>query len=309
MGGATESRNGKILLSIIENTPYTDPPQSRIEELLIELKEIIEAGGGGGTTSYEGLTGKPKINGYTLSGDVSLSDIGAASEDDLSEKQDTIPDLSTIRSGAEAGATAVQQTTFETDQQRQETEIGIVANAGAKNVLPITNTTSDVSGITFTVNSDSSVTSSGTLSSGVSNAVFECSNFQLPAGTYTYSCEGAAQQTVRDSYVQKYTGSSWDAVARDYENNTFTLTQTEQIRVRLRVYASGTSGTFKPMLRRAEITDDTFVPYAPTNRELYEMILAMQSGGASTQSTAALMSAKSTIDPDVMPEEGEKQDE
>lgn len=194
----------------------------------------------------------------------------------LAGKQDSISDLDAIRSGAAAGATAVQQTEFETDQQRQETEIGVVANAGAKNVLPITNTTMEVYGIMFTVNADNSVTSSGTLSSGVSNAAFECSNFQLPAGTYTYSCEGAAQQTVRDSYVQKYNGSSWDAVARDYENNTFTLTQTEQIRVRLRVYASGTSGTFKPMIRRAEITDDTFVPYAPTNRELYEMILAMQ---------------------------------
>ena len=31
-----------------------------------------------------------------------------------------------------------------------------------------------------------------------------------------------------------------------------------------------------PMIRRAEITDSTYVPYAPTNRELYEMILALQ---------------------------------
>jgi hypothetical protein len=33
-----------------------------------------------------------------------------------------------------------------------------------------------------------------------------------------------------------------------------------------------------PMIRRAEITDGTFQPYAPTNRELYEMILALQNG-------------------------------
>lgn len=143
---------------------------------------------------------------------------------------------------------------------------------GAKNALPITGSTSEVSGITFTVNADGTITSSGTLESGSSNAVFECSNFQLPAGTYTYTCEGAAQQTVRDSYVQKYNGSSWDAVARDYENNTFTLTQTEQIRVRLRVYATGTSGTFKPMICTASdwAVSQKFVPYCPTNRELYE---------------------------------------
>lgn len=38
----------------------------------------------------------------------------------LSGKQDSIADLSEIRSGAAAGATAVQQTAFETDQARQD---------------------------------------------------------------------------------------------------------------------------------------------------------------------------------------------
>lgn len=33
---------------------------------------------------------------------------------------------------------------------------------------------------------------------------------------------------------------------------------------------------FKPMLRPASISDSTFQPYAPSNRELYEMILALQ---------------------------------
>lgn len=42
--------------------------------------------------------------------------------------------------------------------------------------------------------------------------------------------------------------------------------------------------TFRPMVRDASIVDSTFVPYAPTNRELYEMIQALQSGSASTLS-------------------------
>jgi hypothetical protein len=33
---------------------------------------------------------------------------------------------------------------------------------------------------------------------------------------------------------------------------------------------------FKPMLRAASISDSTYQPYAPSNRELYEMILALQ---------------------------------
>lgn len=43
--GYIQSRVEKILQAIIDGTPYTDEPQSRIEELLIE---ILEGGGGGG---------------------------------------------------------------------------------------------------------------------------------------------------------------------------------------------------------------------------------------------------------------------
>lgn len=37
---------------------------------------IDEHGGGGGTTDYADLENKPKINGTTLSGNKSLSDLG-----------------------------------------------------------------------------------------------------------------------------------------------------------------------------------------------------------------------------------------
>lgn len=42
MNGNSEGRNVHILESIVNNTPYTEPPQSRIEELLIEVKEVID---------------------------------------------------------------------------------------------------------------------------------------------------------------------------------------------------------------------------------------------------------------------------
>lgn len=41
------SRNEEILMSIIGGTPYRKKPLSREEYLLIKLKEVIEAGGGG----------------------------------------------------------------------------------------------------------------------------------------------------------------------------------------------------------------------------------------------------------------------
>jgi hypothetical protein len=79
MHGNSEGRNVKILESIVNGTPYTDPPQSRVEELLIEVKEVIEeggGGGGGGTTDYNRLNNKPSVNDNILEGDMTTSDLG-----------------------------------------------------------------------------------------------------------------------------------------------------------------------------------------------------------------------------------------
>ena len=103
-----------------------------------DWNEIPSSGGGGGgtgTDNYNELNNKPSINGTVLSGNKSLDNLGiqakltfdsAPTEDSenpvesggvynaLSGKQDTISDLSTIRSGAAAGATAVQPAALET---------------------------------------------------------------------------------------------------------------------------------------------------------------------------------------------------
>ena len=164
-----QSRSEDIIQSILDNTEYDEPARSRIEYLLVELKNAIEGGGGGGgVTSYSPLTEKPKIDNHTLqAGNNTSSDLGLqtkltfdsaptenstnpvtsggvytalgtkANSSDvynksavdtalgakadksttytktevdtaLSSKQNTISDLSTIRSGAALGATAVQ---------------------------------------------------------------------------------------------------------------------------------------------------------------------------------------------------------
>ena len=72
-----QSRSEEILYDTIHSLEYTERPQSRIEELLLELKAVIE--GSSGTTDYEELTHKPSINNVELSGDKSLSDLGIAS--------------------------------------------------------------------------------------------------------------------------------------------------------------------------------------------------------------------------------------
>ena len=73
-----QSRAEEILFATINGEPYDGLPQSRIEELLLELKEVIEAGGGGGggTTNYNLLSNRPKVNDITLEGNKTGADLG-----------------------------------------------------------------------------------------------------------------------------------------------------------------------------------------------------------------------------------------
>jgi len=74
----SDSRVEKILSATLGNYDKPLPkPQSRVEEYLLAIKE--QGGGGGGTTDYNALDNKPSINGTTLQGDLTLEDIGAAS--------------------------------------------------------------------------------------------------------------------------------------------------------------------------------------------------------------------------------------
>ena len=73
-----DSRVEKILSATLGNYDKPLPrPQSRVEEYLLAIKE--QGGGGGGTKDYNALDNKPSINGTTLQGDLTLEDIGAAS--------------------------------------------------------------------------------------------------------------------------------------------------------------------------------------------------------------------------------------
>lgn len=72
-----QSRTEEILIATIDGEEYDKLPQSRLEELLLELKQAIEAGGGGGgTTNYNLLSNRPKVNDITLEGDKTGADLG-----------------------------------------------------------------------------------------------------------------------------------------------------------------------------------------------------------------------------------------
>lgn len=156
----------------------------------------------------------------------------------------------------------------------KQTETNVIANAGAKNVSLAKFTTQTLSKVTFTANPDETVTAT---SDGAATAAanLPSATFLLKAGTYAFTCTENPQRDVTyDSYVYDVTASR--TIARDNPNdspgNVFTLSQDTNVRINCRVAKNHTvSGLiFKPMIRRVEITDSTYQPYAPTNRELFE---------------------------------------
>lgn len=227
-------------------------------------------------------------------------------------KQDVITDLASIRTGATAGSTALQAsdvistyspsgtspvngTAVSEAVTPLKTEIGVVANNGSKNILKITERSKEHSGVTFTVNSDESVSIFGgttgsnsfiRLTGSQSSATYS-DQIPLPKGRYKISCPGASSSD-NFRFAVGYRNTSTDArstitaqQSNDFEAE-FEIT-TDTGRFDATVLSVSTSQDYSaivyPMIRRAEINDDTFVPYAPSNRELYEMILALQQNG------------------------------
>ena len=74
-----DSRSVEIIETIINQEEYDIPPQSRLEEVLLELKEAIEQGGGGSGNVYvttTPLTDRATTNPITVNGESVTVDTG-----------------------------------------------------------------------------------------------------------------------------------------------------------------------------------------------------------------------------------------
>ena len=147
----------------------------------------------------------------------------------------------------------------------KQTEMDVVANAGAKNFAIPFNATSTTD-ITVTSNADGSYTFACT--NVAENRIIRVANIgDLPSGAYTFSgTTGGSSST----FMLGLYNTSASAVKYQHTNAEETYTgNVSGFSLRVRVI-SGYSGTFTvyPMIRPAAITDATFQPYAKTNREL-----------------------------------------
>lgn len=172
---------------------------------------------------------------------------------------------------------------------------------GSKNLLPISlsylksiNTDGTWNGnaytvdsVTYTVNTDSQgnitdITTSGTASSNSALNIYGTStsygenNF---SGMILNGCPSGGGTAGTDYRIVAFIGNSQDGTGHNTINDTgdgVTLTNASYLRIYLRIpngYSS--SLVFKPMIRLASITDDTYEPYAKTNQQLTQDTTAL----------------------------------
>ena len=183
---------------------------------------------------------------------------------------------------APGGVAASFNLTFRRDPRRFLTSGETVATyppgiGMSKNLIPYPyyQTTRTVNGVTFTDNGDGTITVNGT-NTGSSTAEFVMTagsqNIVIPAGSYLISgCTGGSSTT----YLIQWNPNG-GAVVNNYDGSrAVDLSTDTAMRVSIKVIsgASVNNVTFKPMLRLASDTDDTWVPYYDGSNKIYNPTL------------------------------------
>lgn len=169
----------------------------------------------------------------------------------------------------------------------ESVEVSEIRTVG-KNLLKNTATSKTLYGITYTVNKDGSVTANGT----PTNYAFLGHNITLPIGRYVLS--GCPQGGGSGKYMQTariYKGDSYKDYS-DFGKGVSFNVDDEVTQINIFAPRVGTNTTvnnlvFYPMIRHAEITDDTYEPYKETVSTIEPITLCgipVSSGGNYTDS-------------------------
>lgn len=146
---------------------------------------------------------------------------------------------------------------------------------GAKNLLPNKASTQTINGVTFTVNSDGNITVNGTATADVSYYVN--TSFTLKKGIYILSMPFSTPTAFSEAYIWLRDSNNQSIVFANDSDKEFTLTS-DTVCSCVLMMGSGysiTNETLYPMIRPASITDDTYVPYSMTNREMTPYVQAI----------------------------------
>lgn len=144
-----------------------------------------------------------------------------------------------------------------------------LSNTTVKNLLQSTAKATDVrTNITFTRNADDTVTITSTSANTNNTDYYINSALFLKAGKYRLTgCPSGGNNT--STFKLQISGIGYDLG----DGFDFTLATDQTISVYIRIWGGYAPNniTFNPMIKVAEITDTSYMPPAPSNRELYEV--------------------------------------
>lgn len=176
------------------------------------------------------------------------------------------------------------------EDANQQVEINYAINTGCKNYCPYTDLTASQA---ITILNDQPI--------------------NLPSGTYILTFKYTATSG-SSSFRFLNSGTS---ILNFTVNNTTSGTASREFTLdtdvnQIRLYTSVANTYTDVMIRSKDVRNATFKPYAPTNRELYEMILELQSSlGQRSLNTPQLRQIDETTALDIIPDfqESENDDE
>lgn len=157
-------------------------------------------------------------------------------------------------------------------------EVVTRATLGAHNINGTEYVSKSGSGLTWTVNSDGSVTVSGTADGDITNGQAFISSITaqvILTGGISDNAHILPWDITDDArpYTDSTKTSRVSGVVNSTNQLSFYIEKGHSYRMTLRVYTGNTvSGTFKPLLRLATDPDTTFRPYAATNQQLTGLI-------------------------------------
>ncbi len=149
-----------------------------------------------------------------------------------------------------------------------------IINSGAKNLLNVWSQTSQtISGITWTINNDGTVRAQGTATADSVLYIWR-NAFPPPAIDFDITISGLPAGASDTTYDYVYTSTATGSLSiTDTREFTRSIAETTT-RFALRVYSGqNVDIVFSPMICRSIFyITQKFVPYSPTNAELYKML-------------------------------------
>lgn len=157
-----------------------------------------------------------------------------------------------------------------------ENATALLIDNGAKNKIPIPANTQTLSGITYTPDNAGRIATTGTASG---NSFYIASNLDLISGEelmLTGCPSGGSYSSGFALYIAKNVSGASTLAYDEGDGVTFTVPETANYNIRI-IVRNGTDmngKTFSPMLTYPEYMQysTAFVPYSPSNAELYRII-------------------------------------